>query len=68
MSESCTVQKVLIALAAIDSTPYELGQFTSSKRKITKQYSSMLRKVVCEVMRMLKRHSGPKMMLCITIS
>ena len=52
--------KALIAWAGIDPPPYESGQFIGSRRKITKQGSSTLRKVGYEVMRVLKSHPAPK--------
>lgn len=50
----------LIAWAGIDPPPYDSGQFSGSKRKITKRGSSTLRKVGYEVMRVLKSHPEPK--------
>lgn len=52
--------KALIAWAGIDPPPYESGQFSGSKRKITKRGSATLRKVGYEVMRVLKSHPAPK--------
>lgn len=52
--------KALIAWAVIDPPPYESGQFVGSRRKITKQGSSTLRKVGYEVMRVLKSHPVPE--------
>jgi transposase len=44
----------LIAYAGLDSPPYESGNFTGSKRKISKRGSSLLRKTGYEVMKCLK--------------
>ena len=52
--------KALIAYAGIDAPPYQSGQFTGTKRKISKKGSSLLRKIGYEVMRSLKSHKAPK--------
>ena len=52
--------KALIAYAGIDAPPYQSGQFTGNKRKISKKGSSLLRKIGYEVMRSLKSHKPPK--------
>lgn len=52
--------KALIAMAGIDPPPYESGQFTGTKRKISKRGSATLRKVGYEVMRILKSNPRPK--------
>jgi len=44
----------LIAYAGLDSPPYESGNFSGSKRKISKRGSSLLRKTGYEVMKCLK--------------
>lgn len=44
----------LIAYAGLDTPPYESGQFTATKRKISKRGSSILRKTGYEVMKCLK--------------
>lgn len=49
----------LIAWAGIDPPPYDSGQFSGSKRKITKRGSSTLGKAGYEVMRVLKSHPEP---------
>ena len=52
--------KALIAYAGIDAPPYQSGQFTGTKRKISKKGSSLLRKIGYEVMRSLKSHKALK--------
>lgn len=44
----------LIALAGIDSPPFQSGSFTGTQRKISKRGSSLLRKTGYEVMKCLK--------------
>lgn len=44
----------LIAFAGIDSPPFQSGNFTGTRRKISKRGSSLLRKTGCEVMKCLK--------------
>jgi transposase len=44
----------LIAFSGIDSPPYQSGEFTGTKRKISKRGSSLLRKTGYEVMKCLK--------------
>ncbi|WP_069997862.1 IS110 family transposase [Cellulosilyticum sp. I15G10I2] len=46
--------KALIAYAGIDAPPYQSGQFTGTKRRISKRGSSTLRKTGYEVMKCLK--------------
>jgi transposase len=48
--------KALVAYAGIDAPPYQSGLFTSSKRKISKRGSAVLRKTGYEVMKCLKTH------------
>lgn len=48
--------KALIAYAGIDAPPYQSGQFTGSKRRISKRGSAVLRKTGFEVMNCLKVH------------
>lgn len=44
----------LVAYAGLDTPPYESGQFTGTKRHISKRGSSLLRKTGYEVMKCLK--------------
>lgn len=44
----------LIAYAGIDAPPYESGNFTATKRRISKRGSSILRKTGYEIMQCLK--------------
>lgn len=44
----------LIAYAGLDSPPYESGNFSATKRKISKRGSSILRKTGYEIMKCLK--------------
>jgi len=44
----------LIAYAGLDAPPYESGNFTATKRKISKRGSSILRKTGYEIMKCLK--------------
>jgi transposase len=46
--------KALIAYAGIDAPPYQSGQFTGTRRRISKRGSSVLRKTGYEVMKCLK--------------
>lgn len=46
--------KALIAYAGIDAPPYQSGQFTGTRRRISKRGSSTLRKTGYEVMKCLK--------------
>lgn len=46
--------KSLVAYAGIDAPPHESGQFTGTKRHISKRGSSLLRKTGYEVMKCLK--------------
>lgn len=46
--------KALIAYAGIDAPPYQSGQFTGTKRSISKRGSALLRKTAYEVMKCLK--------------
>lgn len=48
--------KALVAYAGIDAPAYESGQFVSTKRRISKRGSSLLRKTGYEVMKCLKSH------------
>ena len=52
--------KSLIAFAGIDAPPYESGQFTGTKRKISKRGSKVLREIGYETMRVLKSHKEPE--------
>ena len=52
--------KALIAYAGIDAPPYQSGQFTGTKRSISKRGSSAIRKTGYEVMRSLKSHVEPQ--------
>lgn len=47
-------ESALIAYAGIDAPPYQSGNFTGTRRKISKRGSSLLRKVGFETMRCLK--------------
>ncbi|MCT4612608.1 MAG: IS110 family transposase [Clostridia bacterium] len=47
-------KKALIAYAGIDAQPYQSGQFTGERRRISKRGSSVLRKTGYEVMAALK--------------
>lgn len=51
--------KSLIAYAGIDAPPYQSGQFTGNRRKISKRGSALLRKTGFEVMNCLKTHKPP---------
>lgn len=46
--------KALIAYAGIDAPPYQSGQFTGTRRRISKRGSSTLRKTGLEIMKCLK--------------
>jgi Transposase and inactivated derivatives len=46
--------KALIAYAGIDAPPYQSGQFTGTRRRISKRGSSTLRKTGFEIMKCLK--------------
>ena len=52
--------KALIAYAGIDAPPYQSGQFTGTKRSMSKRGSSAIRKTGYEVMRSLKSHAEPQ--------
>ena len=52
--------KSLVAYAGIDAPPYQSGQFTGTRRHISKRGSSAIRKTGYEVMRSLKSHAEPK--------
>lgn len=46
--------KALIVYAGIDAPPYQSGQFTGTRRRISKRGSSTLRKTGFEIMKCLK--------------
>lgn len=46
--------KALIAYAGIDAPPYQSGQFTGTRRRISKRGSATLRKTGFEIMKCLK--------------
>lgn len=46
--------KALIAYAGIDAPPYQSGQFTGTRRRISKRGSAILRKTGFEIMKCLK--------------
>jgi transposase len=46
--------KALVAYAGIDAPPYQSGQFTGTKRHISKRGSALLRKTGYEIMKSLK--------------
>ena len=48
--------KALVAYAGIDAPPYQSGQYTGTKRRISKRGNSALRKTGYEVMKSLKSH------------
>ena len=48
--------KALIAYAGIDAPPYQSGQFTGTKRHISKRGSSNLRKLGYELMDSINKH------------
>ena len=48
--------KALIAYAGIDAPPYQSGQFTGTKRHISKRGSKVLRKIGFELMNTLNTH------------
>ena len=50
--------KALIAYAGIDAPPYQSGQFTGTKRHISKRGSSTLRKIGYEVMDSVNKHQS----------
>lgn len=43
--------KALIAYAGIDAPPYQSGQFTGTRRRISKRGSATLRKTGFEIMK-----------------
>ena len=55
-----TLAPRLVAYAGIDAPPYQSGQFTGTRRHISKRGSSAIRKTGYEVMRSLKSHAEPK--------
>ena len=52
--------KALIAYAGIDAPPYQSGQFTGTRRRISKRGSAVLRKTGYEVMKCLKSNKPEK--------
>lgn len=48
--------KALVAYAGIDAPAYQSGQFTGTRRKISKRGNSLLRKTGYEIMKCLKSH------------
>ena len=50
--------KALIAYAGIDAPPYQSGQFTGTKRHISKRGSSNLRKLGFELMDSVNKHKS----------
>lgn len=52
--------KALVAYAGVDTPPYQSGQFTGTRRKISKRGDPKLRKVGYEVMLSLKSHPPTK--------
>lgn len=50
--------KALIAYAGIDAPPYQSGQFSGTKRHISKRGSSTLRKIGYELMDSINKHQS----------
>lgn len=48
--------KALVAYAGIDAPPYQSGQFTGTKRHISKRGSSTLRKIGYELLDSINKH------------
>ena len=57
-SESPNSAKALIAYAGIDAPPYQSGQFTGTKRHISKRGDSNLRKLGYELMDSVNKHKS----------
>lgn len=46
----------MVAYAGIDAPPYQTGQFTGTKRHISKRSSSTLRKIGYELLDSINKH------------
>ena len=57
--------KALVAYAGIDAPPYQSGQYTGTKRRISKRGNSALRKTGYEVMKSLKSHPPKNRYSCL---
>lgn len=47
--------KILVAYAGLDAPPFQSGNYTASKRSISKRVSASLRKTGYEIMKCLKK-------------